>query len=228
MEAKEFVKGASKRASGGGNSSRRQRTNSRPRRHLLLFLARATLRWRQSSKSGSATFRNGKTCFSSSFFPLPWVPCFFCLTFFLALPPPLPPPPLSLSFHSTPINNSYTSNVTLTPPSTVLTTASGSSLFRHLDCRWRFSEGPLPQRTTWVSFSISFEFKSAVHRHLASVFFDDVVRKMVVAFEGRCADLYGAPSVERRRRVVVPSSAVASAAAATEEESEEERGKLPA
>ena len=112
-------------------------------------------------------------------------------------PPPLPPPPFP---------SSYTSCVTLTPPSSVLTTASGSSLFRHLDCRWRFSEGPLPARTTWVSFSVSFEFRSAVHRHLASVFFDDVVRRMVAAFEGRCAELYGAPSVGRRRRVVVPSS----------------------
>lgn len=145
---------------------------------------------------------------------------------------------LSLSFSSVCISpsSSYTSCVTLTPPSSVLTTAAGSSLFRHLDCRWRFAEGPLPAKTTWVSFSVSFEFRSAVHRHLASVFFDDVVRRMVAAFEGRCAELYGAPSVGRRRRVVVgaaapssPSSATATAATGERErEQQEEGGKLPA
>ena len=114
---------------------------------------------------------------------------------------------------------SYTSNVILTPPSSVLTTASGSALFRHLDCRWRFSEGPLPTKTTWVSFSVSFEFRSAVHRHLAGVFFDDVVRKMVEAFEGRCAELYGAPSVVGRRmqRKVVEASPLSLSSSAAAE-----------
>jgi len=127
--------------------------------------------------------------------------------------------------------NSYTSNVTLTPPSSVLTTASGSSLFRHLDCRWRFAEGPLPQRTTWVSFSVSFEFRSAVHRHLAGVFFDDVVRRMVTAFEGRCAELYGAPNIGRRRRrggAVAASAAVEVSEAGGGGGGGESRGKVPA
>lgn len=125
-----------------------------------------------------------------------------------AAPPPLAPPPpppdhatldaeLRIGFNS--FAEAYTSTVTLARPHTITSTVRGSAVFHHLDCVWRFAPGPLPA-TVWLSFGIDFAFKSAVYRHAASLFFDQVAARMVGAFEGRCGDLYGPPSVARRPR----------------------------
>ncbi|KAK9793230.1 hypothetical protein WJX73_008192 [Symbiochloris irregularis] len=94
----------------------------------------------------------------------------------------------------------YTSEVTLTRPNKVVSKVSDSTLFNHLDTTWEFAPGPTPN-TCWLSFRTDFEFKSPLYAQVANVFFDEVVRRMMGAFEKRCLKLYGnAPTQQQAGR----------------------------
>ena len=101
----------------------------------------------------------------------------------------------------------YLSKVTLQPPTMVSSHVGESTLFSHLDSSWKFQPGPTPQ-SVWMTFHVDFAFKSPLYRHVASLFFEEVVEKMMGAFEGRCRKLYGPSSLakeyehqrERRRQ----------------------------
>ncbi|PSC69318.1 coenzyme Q-binding COQ10 mitochondrial [Micractinium conductrix] len=91
----------------------------------------------------------------------------------------------------------YTSKVTLHCPTAVHSRVDDSMLFSHLTNKWEFRLGPTPH-TTWLTFEVDFAFKSPLYRQVASVFFEEVVQRMMGAFEGRCAALYGPSSLQRR------------------------------
>ncbi|KAF8055828.1 hypothetical protein HT031_006603 [Scenedesmus sp. PABB004] len=91
------------------------------------------------------------------------------------------------------IQESYTSRVKLRPPHLVSSSVADSGLFHHLESTWRLAPGPRPG-CTWLTFSVDFAFANPLYAHLAGLFFTEVVQRMMGAFEGRCAELYGPPA----------------------------------
>lgn len=98
-----------------------------------------------------------------------------------------------------PINESYTSNVTLVKPYLVKAECSDGRLFHHLLTLWRFSSGlKREHQSCVVDFQIAFEFRSAFHSHLSNLFFDQVARQMEGAFIKEAGRRYGPASMPPR------------------------------
>jgi coenzyme Q-binding protein COQ10 len=62
--------------------------------------------------------------------------------------------------------------------------------FKYLRNHWIFE--PMPGGATRLDFFVDFEFRSALLSKLIGVLFNEAVRRMVAAFEGRARQLYGA------------------------------------
>ncbi|KAK9946508.1 hypothetical protein M0R45_011971 [Rubus argutus] len=89
---------------------------------------------------------------------------------------------------------SYVSHVELERPKRIKTTVSNSTLFDHLINIWEFNPGPVPG-TCSLYFLVDFKFQSPLYRQVASVFFKEVVSKLVGSFNDRCRMIYG-PGVQ--------------------------------
>ncbi len=60
---------------------------------------------------------------------------------------------------------------------------------KHLKNHWRFIREPDGSCT--IDFSVEFEFQNSLLQGLAQVFFQEVIHRMVDAFEKRAHDIYG-------------------------------------
>ncbi|XP_011643901.1 coenzyme Q-binding protein COQ10 homolog B, mitochondrial isoform X1 [Pogonomyrmex barbatus] len=93
-----------------------------------------------------------------------------------------------------PINESYTSKVTMVYPRIVKAECKDGRLFDHLDTLWLFSPGLKNNPETCViDFSLSFEFKSVIYSQLSNLFFNEIVRQMENAFLEEAKRRYGQP-----------------------------------
>ncbi|KAF7139469.1 hypothetical protein RHSIM_Rhsim07G0228300 [Rhododendron simsii] len=96
---------------------------------------------------------------------------------------------------------SYVSHVEWKRSTYVKSTVSESSLFDHLINIWEFSPGPNPG-TCNLYFFVDFKFNSPLYRQMASVFFKEVVSRLVSSFHDRCRQVYGpgAPVLENTHK----------------------------
>ncbi|KAA8528536.1 hypothetical protein F0562_035891 [Nyssa sinensis] len=85
---------------------------------------------------------------------------------------------------------SYVSHVELQKPKYIKTTVSESSLFDHLINIWEFNPGPVPGSCN-IYFLVDFKFQSPLYRQISSMFFKEVVSRLVGSFNDRCRLIYG-------------------------------------
>ncbi|KAK4530138.1 hypothetical protein CCYA_CCYA03G0995 [Cyanidiococcus yangmingshanensis] len=78
----------------------------------------------------------------------------------------------------------YISLVRLEPGRAVRATATTSRLFENLVNEWRFRPAENPKES-WVYFYVDFRFRSPLYRTAVDLFFNEVAKKMVRAFEER-------------------------------------------
>eukprot|EP01135_Chromosphaera_perkinsii_P000270 Nk52_evm39s62 gene=Nk52_evmTU39s62 len=88
------------------------------------------------------------------------------------------------------LSESYDSFVRVKRPDAVEVNSDSSHMFKHLTNSWKLSPGPF-ENSTIVEFNVSFEFASVLHSKIANIFFDEVVKLNVLAFEKRCKKVYG-------------------------------------
>ncbi|KAI9182985.1 Coenzyme Q-binding protein coq10, mitochondrial [Blastocladiella emersonii ATCC 22665] len=123
-----------------------------------------------------------------------------------AATPPAPPAVhqmlASLDVGFSGLRESYTSRVTCIDSALVVAEASNTSLFTTLTNVWSFTSGPVPG-TTFVDFYIHFTFRSGFHAQLADMFFTQINRQTMAAFETRARALYG-PLHPRAAKHVTP------------------------
>ena len=82
----------------------------------------------------------------------------------------------------------YISDVTLVPGSAVKASSTKTTLLEYLHTEWTVSPTS-DQNSCWVSFKLDFKFKSTLYSQVSDLFFDDIVKKMVQAFDTRCKSL---------------------------------------
>ena len=89
-------------------------------------------------------------------------------------------------------NERYVSDVSLVPGESVTAEAvrTPGGLFDRLVSTWRFERGAHPRECV-VKFDIDFRVGSVLHAQAVRLFFEEVSRMQINAFEARCDEIYG-------------------------------------
>lgn len=82
----------------------------------------------------------------------------------------------------------FTSKVHLTPNDAIRVEYMEGPL-KYLSNEWEFTDNG--DGTTTIDFFVDFEFKNPFFQRVMGVFFNEIVRRMVAAFETRARQLYG-------------------------------------
>jgi coenzyme Q-binding protein COQ10 len=89
------------------------------------------------------------------------------------------------------IREKFGSKVTLSSPDYVLVEYASGPM-KHLSNHWKFLREEDSSCT--IDFFVEFEFKNKLLQSLMGIFFDEIVQRMVKAFEERAQKLYGSNS----------------------------------
>jgi coenzyme Q-binding protein COQ10 len=93
------------------------------------------------------------------------------------------------------VRERFTSRVILDRPHRIdVSYAEGP--FRYLDNHWDFI--PQEEGGCVIDFHVDFEFRSRMLQKIIEVLFNEAVKRMVSAFEGRARQLYGVPDAAAR------------------------------
>lgn len=83
------------------------------------------------------------------------------------------------------LSERYTSVITLDPNRSVSADVPNSNLFEYLVTDWVFEPTSAGDHTN-LTFYVEFAFRNPMYRRVTDLFFEEVVRRMVSAFEHRC------------------------------------------
>ena len=87
------------------------------------------------------------------------------------------------------VRERFTSRVKLDRPNLRIDVAYTDGPFHYLNNHWVFE--PLANGHCRIDFYVDFEFRSPVLQKIIGMLFNEAVRRMVRAFEGRARKLYG-------------------------------------
>ena len=93
------------------------------------------------------------------------------------------------------IREKFGSRVSLNKPDSVRVEYLSGPM-KYLSNEWKFIREA--DGTCTIDFFVDFEFKSRLLQNLMGVFFNEIVRRMVGAFEARAKDLYGAHGLDQK------------------------------
>jgi ribosome-associated toxin RatA of RatAB toxin-antitoxin module len=82
------------------------------------------------------------------------------------------------------LSEKYTSLITLEPHRSIKADVPNSSLFNYLINDWTFEAGQ-DKSMTELTFYVEFQFRNPLYQRITDLFFNEVVKNMVNAFERR-------------------------------------------